>query len=190
MLESYVLERHPSSFSTETYKHKLRAHTYTHHILTDTRKNKWTQDNNITSIIAYTYKNNEREREWQNANASMDLFVYRHNQKHLLINTHTNTRIFNQQINKHKQTIKRREKTSNAAITINKQPNCRQPPINSILPSQQNTHTIVYQVEAVINQALMNAKAERTEHRREQLFRLSVIGNFIGEQSKHKRWNT
>lgn len=37
-------------------------------MLTDTRKNKWTQDNNITSIIAYTYKNNEREREWQNAN--------------------------------------------------------------------------------------------------------------------------
>lgn len=110
MLESYVLERRPSSFSTETYKHKIRAHTYTHHILTDTRKNKWTQDNNITSIIAYTYKNNEREREWQNANASMDLFVYRHNQKHLLTNTHTNTRIFNQQINKHKQTIKRREK--------------------------------------------------------------------------------
>lgn len=93
VLESYVLERHTSSFSTETYKYTIRAHTYTHHILTDTRKNKWTQDNNITSIIAYTYKNNEREREWQNANASMDLFVYRHNQKHLLTNTHKHTHI-------------------------------------------------------------------------------------------------
>lgn len=72
-----------------TYLHTYTQHQHARHTQTDTRKNKWTQDNNITSIIAYTRTKREKENGKNKASAVWTTQT-QHNQK---TPTHQHTHI-------------------------------------------------------------------------------------------------
>lgn len=108
----------------------------------------------------------------------MDLFVYRHNRKHLL----TNTRIFNQQIENTNE--REKTKTSNAAITNNNKQQLSTTTNQSEFVITQNT-IVCIKSRSSHKPALMKRKRTHTVKEGRTLFRL-LVRNFIREQSKNE----
>lgn len=173
--KSNVLEGLPSSFFTKltnTHKHTTRTRTIHTYIHTDIRIRKWTQDNNITSIIAYTRTKRERMRmskDKKNTKHLLTLYSHRHNRKHTYS---TNTRIFNQQINEWntKKNGKQHVERSNFLTKKKK----------TVEGNYQNNgicHSQSHQVEVVINQHWWRANTPNWKKKtKQQNTNFSVFG--------------